>query len=90
MTIKEFYSSSAWQKQRKYKMRVENYKCKRCGGVAIDVHHKTTLTEANVHDYEVSMRLDNLECLCRKCHNQETHKTKDDYMFNEKGDLIEK
>lgn len=69
---------------------VENCKCNRCGGVAIDVHHKITLTEVNVNDHDVSMRLDNLECLCRKCHNQETHKTKDDYMFNEKGDLIEK
>ena len=49
MTIKEFYSSSTWQKQRKHKMMIENYKCKRCGGVAIDVHHKTRLTEVNVN-----------------------------------------
>lgn len=69
---------------------VENYKCKRCGNVAVDVHHKITLTEANVYDYDVSMRLDNLECLCRKCHNQETHKTKDDYIFCVNGDLISK
>ena len=71
-------------------MMTENYKYKRCGSVAIDVHHKTTLTEANVNNYDVSMKLDNLECLCRKCHNQVTHKTKDDYIFNENGDLISK
>ena len=56
----------------------------------IKLHQKTTLTEANVNDYDVSMKLDNLECLCRKCHNQETHKIKADYMFDENGDLIEK
>jgi 5-methylcytosine-specific restriction endonuclease McrA len=45
MTIREFYNSSIWQKQRKYKMQQENYCCARCGGVAEDVHHKITLTE---------------------------------------------
>jgi len=56
---------------------------------AQDVHHKRTLTELNVNDSNVSLDLDNLECLCRKCHNKETHGKKDEYMFDEKGDLIE-
>lgn len=90
MTIREFYNSSAWQKQRKYKMLQENYKCAKCGGVAVDVHHKITLTEQNVNNYNVSMNLDNLEYLCRTCHNQETHSTKVSYTFNENGDPIEK
>jgi len=89
MTIKEFYSSATWQKQRKYKMQQENYRCNRCDGVAEDVHHKITLTEHNVNDYEVSLNLDNLECLCRRCHNKETHGKKDEYMFDNDGDLIE-
>ena len=72
MTIREFYNSYAWQKQRQYKMRLENYKCASCGGVAEDVHHKIRLTEENVNDVNVSMNLDNLECLCRACHNKET------------------
>lgn len=73
MTIKKFYSSSAWQKQRKYKMQQENYRCNRCGGLAEDVHHKITLAESNVNEFDISMNLDNLECLCRDCHNKETH-----------------
>lgn len=89
MTIKEFYSSAMWQKQRKYKMQQENYRCNRCDGVAEDVHHKITLTEHNVNDYEVSLNLDNLECLCRRCHNKETHGKKDEYIFDKNGDLIE-
>lgn len=90
MTIREFYNSSAWQKQRKYKMLQENYKCARCGGLAVDVHHKATLTESNVNDFNVSMNLDNLECLCRDCHNKETHGNKVMYKFNEQGNPIEK
>lgn len=90
MTIREFYNSSAWQKQRQYKMQLENYKCARCGDIAVDVHHKTTLTAESVNDINVSMNLDNLECICRNCHNKETHSTKVKYIFNKYGDLIEK
>ena len=57
-------------KQRKYKMRQENYKCARCGGLEVDVHHKTTLTEPNVNVFNDSMNLENLECLCSNCHNK--------------------
>ena len=78
------------EKQRpKYKMQQENYRCNRCGGLAEDVHHKITLTKHNVKDSNVSLNLDNLECLCRRCHNEETH-SKTKYLFNEYGDLIEK
>lgn len=89
MTIREFYNSSIWQKQRKYKMQHENYRCARCGGVAEDVHHKITLTEQNVNVFDVSLDLGNLECLCRKCHNKETHGIKNKYTNDENGDLIE-
>lgn len=89
MTIREFYNSSMWQKQRKHKMLQENYKCAGCGGVAKDVHHKITLTESNVNDLDISLNLDNLECLCRRCHNKETHGKEQEYIFDENGDLIE-
>lgn len=52
MTIREFYYFSAWQKQQKYKIQQENYKCARCGGLVVDVHHKTTLKESNVNDFD--------------------------------------
>jgi hypothetical protein len=35
------------------------------------------------------MNLDNLECLCRDCHNKETHGNKVNYSFNADGDLVE-
>lgn len=61
-----------WKKQRKYRLLLDNYKCARCDGLAVDVHHKITLTESNVNDLEISS-VENLEGICRKCHNKETH-----------------
>lgn len=89
MTIKEFYGSPFWKKQRKYRLLMDNHKCARCGSLAVDVHHKITLTETNVNDLTIS-ELDNLESLCRKCHNKETHVNKVKYIFNEVGDPMEK
>lgn len=88
MKIRKFYNSSIWQKQRKYRLQMDNYRCARCGGVAVDVHHKIKLTEENISNLEISMYLDNLESVCRKCHNKETHGKKNDYMFDECGNLI--
>lgn len=89
MTIREFYNSLIWQKQRKYKMQQENYRCARCDELAEDVHHKITLTEQNVNSFDISLDLNNLESLCRKCHNKETHSNKGDYCFDKNGDLYE-
>lgn len=86
MTIREFYGSPFWKKQRKYRLLFDNYKCARCGGLAQDVHHKITLTEENVNNLETS-NLENLESLCRKCHNKETHGDKGDYYFDSGGNI---
>lgn len=86
MTIKQFYGSPFWKKQRKHRLLMDNYRCARCGGVAEDVHHKITLTEKNVNDLETSS-LENLESICRKCHNKETHTNKDNYYFDKNGNI---
>mgnify|MGYP001113623276 CR=1 FL=1 len=88
MTIKEFYGSPAWKKQRKYRLQMDSYRCARCGGVAVDVHHKTKLTENNISNFEISMVLENLESVCRKCHNKETHLKPSPYRFDSDGNLI--
>lgn len=67
---------------------IENYKCNRCGDVVEDVYYKIILIEYNVKDFKVLFDLDNFECLCRKCYNNEIYGKKDEYMFDENGDLI--
>lgn len=62
---------SSWYKQRRTALERDNYKCQICGtkegdGILIDVHHITPFHEYNNH--EEANKLNNLICLCRKCH----------------------
>ena len=59
-----------------------------CGCLAKDVHHKTKLTQQNVGVPDISMNLDNLESICRDCHNKETHRKLFPYKFDGDGNLI--
>lgn len=54
------------------------------------VHHKEYVTDKNYMKEEIFFNIDNLECLCRDCHNQEHFREKEEYTFNENGDLIKK
>lgn len=75
-SIKDFYVSQAWATCRAaYKKSVGGL-CERClkDGIikaGVDVHHKRKLTAANVNDPAVSLNWDNLELLCRECHEAE-------------------
>ena len=44
-------------------------RCKRQPGYI--VHHKIHLTPANIGDPEVSLNWDNLEYVCKECHDAE-------------------
>lgn len=37
----------------------------------LEVHHKVPLTADNVKDPEISLNWENLELLCKTCHDQE-------------------
>lgn len=88
MTIREFYNSTTWKKQRKYKLQSNNYICDKCGLIATEVHHKIKLTETNVDDINISMNSNNLECLCRDCHNKLTHGKDNKTRFDVNGNLL--
>lgn len=55
---------------------------------AFFVHHKEYITDKNYEDDNIFFNIDNTESLCKKCHNQEHFSNKEEYYFNEKGDLI--
>lgn len=52
------------------------------------IHHKEWITDKNFEDDYVFYNIENIESLCKTCHNQEHFGSKEDYIFDENGDLI--
>lgn len=86
--LHEFYKFEAWHTIREIKIRETNGRCEPCGGIGQEVHHKERLTVDNVSDVGVSLSLDILELLCRKCHKKEHSRFSKETQFDEKGNMI--
>ena len=72
---KRFYSSKAWQDCRNEYMGRVHYLCENCMRKGIYkpaeiVHHKIELTPVNIENPEIALCFDNLEAVCRDCHNE--------------------
>ena len=73
---RKFYKSQAWKQVRLLAMDRSNGLCERCLRKGLitpgeAVHHKIYITAENINDTSVTLNLDNLEVLCRKCHAEE-------------------
>ena len=73
---RSFYSSKAWQKCRASYLKKTGGLCERCLAKGLYtpaeiVHHKTWLTPGNINDPAVTLSFENLEALCRACHEEE-------------------
>ena len=71
----DFYESKAWRRCRELYKKQQPF-CERClsQGLYVPgdiVHHKIHLTEDNYRDASISLNPENLENLCRACHNKE-------------------
>lgn len=105
----EFYHSRAWNDVRRNVWLRQNLLCNRCHRpVYVDgisdylpkekrrtgiVHHKEYLNEININDINITLNMDNLEGLCKECHEKEHHSNqsvRDEYIFDENGNLIRK
>lgn len=106
---KDFYNSKAWKTVRKNVWIKQNLLCNRCHKpVYVDglsdyipkdkrrigiVHHKEYLDNSNVYDVDIALNENNLEGLCKECHEEEHHQdvsTRKEYYFDEKGNLKSK
>lgn len=90
--ISKKYKSKRWQKLRHSKLLL-NPLCERClkkdkFNAAEIVHHKDYITDSNYEDDNIFFNIENLESVCRECHNKEHFAEKEDYLFDENGDLV--
>ena len=73
---KGFYNSAAWKKCRRAyidsRIMVDGGMCERCGErVGYIVHHKELLTPTNITDPNITLSFDNLQYVCKPCHDEE-------------------
>ena len=106
---KDFYNSKSRKIVRKNVWIKQNLLCNRCHKpVYVDglsewiskekrrigiVHHKEHLNDSNIYNDNVTLNENNLEGLCKECHESEHHQdvsVRKDYMFDENGNLVTK
>lgn len=104
-----FYHSKAWNTVRKTIWLKQNLLCNRCHKpVYVDgisewipkekrrtgiVHHKIYLNNSNIYDDNITINEDNLEGICKECHEEEHHQdiaNRKNYMFDDDGNIIPK
>lgn len=87
--LHNFYKSKQWFIARTVKTQNASGRCERCGKIGEEVHHKIPLTVDNVSDALISLNQENLELLCRDCHNKEHDRfQKNRSKFDKDGNLI--
>ena len=77
-SLKTFYDSRAWRRQRRYILQRDNFTCSEvgCERIATEVHHIIELNENNVNDLNISLNEKNLRSLCHECHTKITKQMK--------------
>lgn len=101
---RQFYNSAAWKRTRDAYFNHQYGICELCGQPGEEVHHKTFLTPDNIYHPDITLGWDNLQLLCRPCHNAVHEKaydmaraknrknpgTMNGLTFDEDGNLVEK
>lgn len=66
--VDRFYHSAQWKAFRRRIIEVRHGKCERCGKKGNLLHHRIPLNDHNVRDPKISLNPDNIELVCRACH----------------------
>ena len=54
----------------------------------LEVHHKIPITPENVNNPQITLNWDNLELLCKTCHDQERERRQKRWQIREDGKVI--
>lgn len=87
------YRSRDWKKCRAAFIKRQGGLCERCyaKGLIVPgviVHHKIHITPQTLNDPSVVFNFDNLELLCRDCHEKEHGRMKSRYKVDDFGKII--
>ena len=96
--VEDFYTSWTWRKCRKAFAESRGDLCERCmkRGIIepgskdrpLEVHHKVPLTADNVADPKVALNWENLELLCKTCHDEERERKAKRWRIGPDGRVI--
>ena len=96
--VESFYVSWVWRKCRKAFAESKGNLCERClkRGVInpgtkeqpLEVHHKVPLNADNVKDPNIALGWDNLELLCKQCHDEEKQRRAKRWKIGPDGRVI--
>ena len=96
--VENFYTSWTWRKCRAAFAKSKGNLCERClrRGIInpgtkeqpLETHHKIPLTADNVNDPKVALNWDNMELLCKKCHDEEKERKPKRWSVSENGKVI--
>ena len=90
--LSEFYNSVAWKHFAESIRKSRHYLCERCGQPGNVVHHINELNERNVKDPSIALNPENMELLCRECHElhhgRQKKKPKRQIIFDSNGNVI--
>jgi 5-methylcytosine-specific restriction endonuclease McrA len=69
------YNSTAWQNCRRLyiakRIKIDGGLCEECHSrIGYIVHHKILIDESNVNDPNITLNHDNLEYVCKQCHDR--------------------
>lgn len=88
-----FYKSKQWQRCRAAYIASVGGLCERCRmrgiiNVGVIVHHRKYVDPENITDPAVLTAFDNLELLCKDCHNKEHFAPKKRYFVRVDGTVV--
>lgn len=89
----KFYKSRAWQQTRDAYSASVNHLCEKCLAQGLVtpgeiVHHIRPITRDNISNPEITLSWDNLQLLCRPCHEKIHRRTPKRYIIDECGHVI--
>jgi len=95
--VEAFYVSWQWRKCRESFIKAKGGLCERClkKGIIeagskkqpLEVHHKEPLTDENINNPEITTNWENMELLCKKCHDEERGRKQKRWTVNEAGEV---